>query len=560
MKKILLIFAGLLACGLLLHAYFSLQDYNVVLVTIDTLRWDYVHCYNPDSPARTPNLDRIASQSVMFTRAFTTAPITLPAHTAILTSHPPHELKVFNNGDVFDHKTPMVTDFLEPKGYHTAAFISLGVLKGTFGLSSGFNVYEDNFDRYYGRYYKVASEVNDLVIPWLEKESKNTFFAWVHYSDPHEPYITVGAPPDTEILVNGEEYGKYCLARKEKVVLNFMAKPGENRVLFRGLAEHGPKKIRIADSKRFVDRDIFTLPVSGVDLQFGEDWTDIKLTTGTEARLFLGEATMKVVNQSTEPRQVQIRFTGGVHQQRIDVVRQNYTDEVEYVDKYLGQLWDKLDALGIRNKTIVIVTADHGEGLKTHGNLGHVERLYNETVHIPLMIYYPNMGYRGRVIDAIVNHMDIMPTILDLLHIKNKRAPMRGRSLKAYVSWSPVDYLLSRTPERPRTFTATYAPEAKVNSYAMLNGNMKLIHTPMKEKRQWEAYDLDQDGRERKNLATTDPSRFASPELSSLRGILEDFRREAEEAHSRRKNPELDEDQQKMLRDLGYLTGDDEEN
>lgn len=558
MKKTLLILLALIGCGFLAHAFFSLRPYNVVLVTIDTLRADYLHCYNTDSPARTPNMDRIASQSVMFTRAFTTAPITLPAHTAILTSHPPHELKVFNNGDIFDHKVPMVTDLVELKGYHTAGFISLGVLKGTFGLSSGFNTYEDNFDKYYGRYYKVASEVNDLVIPWIEKERKNRFFAWVHYSDPHEPYIPVGAPPDTEILVNGQVYGKYCLARKEKIVLNFTAKPGENQVLLRGIVGRGPKKIQEADSKRFVDKDIFTLPVSGVDLQFGDDWTDIKLSTGADARLFVGQAVMKVFNESKETKQVQLRFAGGVHQQRIEVIRQNYTDEVEYVDKYLGQLWDKLDQLGLRNNTIVIVTADHGEGLKTHGNLGHVERLYNETVHVPLMIYYPNMGYRGRVVDAIVSHLDIMPTILDLLHVKNK-SPMRGFSLKRYLSWSPVDWLFSKKVERPRTFTATYAPEAKVNSYAMVNGQLKLIHTPKKEKRQWEAYDLVQDARERKNLAIFDPTRFSSPELSSLRGILEDFRREAEEAHSRRKNPELDEEQQRMLRDLGYIAGDDDE-
>lgn len=560
MKKILLIVLGLVAAGLLLHAAFSLRSYNVLLITIDTLRADYVHCYNLDSPSRTPNLDRIASQSVRFTQAFTTAPITLPAHTAILTSRPPHELRVFNNGDVFDHKVPMIPDILAPKGYHTAGFVSLGVLKATFGLSSGFNVYEDNFDKSYGRYYKVASEMNDLFIPWLQKEQRNTFFAWLHYSDPHEPYIKVGAPADTNILINGEPYGKYTLAKKEKVILNLMAKPGVNIVEFDAISSsRAPKKIRDAESKRFIDRDMFTLPIDGASLEFGNEWSDVKLTTGAEARVFEGHAVMKVINQTSQPRQIQIRFTGGVYQQRIDIVRENYTAEVEYVDRYIGELWDKLDELGLLNKTIVVITADHGEGLKTHGNLGHVERLYNETVHVPLLIYYPNLGFHGRVENILVNHLDIMPTILDLLHTKSK-SPMRGSSLKHYVSWSPVDWLFSKKVERSRTFTATYAPEAHVNSFSMVDSRMKLIHTPKKEKRQWEAYDLIKDARERKNLAIIDPLRFASPTVSTMRGILEDFRKDAEEAHSRRKNPRLDEESERMMRTLGYVTGEDDEN
>lgn len=559
MKKALVIILALIGAGFLLHAFFSLRSYNVVLVTIDTLRADYVHCYNPDSPARTPNIDRIASQSVLFTRAFTTAPITLPAHTAILTSHFPHELKVFNNGDIFDHKVPMVTDLLELKGYHTGGFISLGVLKGTFGLSSGFNTYEDNFDKYNGRYYKVASEVNALALPWIEKEKNNRFFAWIHYSDPHEPYITADAEPDTEILVNGEPYGKYCFAKKEKIILDFTARPGSNTVEFNGIAGRGPKKVREANLKRFIEREIYTLPTDGVQLEFGDDWTSIKLSTGANARVFQGGAAMQVSNTSSKPRQVQLRFIGGVHQQRIDTIRDNYTSEVEYADKYLGELWDRLDRLGLRNKTIVIVTADHGEGLKTHGNLGHVERLYNETVHVPLMIYYPYIGYRGKVVDTIVNHLDIMPTILDLLHVRNK-APMRGISLKHELSRSPVDWWFSKRPERARTFTATYAPEAKVNSFSMVDGWTKLIHTPNKEKRQWEMYDLNSDSKERKNLALTDPARFDSPTTSLLRGFLEEFRRDAEEAHSHRKNPNLDEEQRGMLRGLGYVSGEDDDN
>jgi arylsulfatase A-like enzyme len=556
MKKILLILLVIGIFAAAIHSIFSYRKYNVLLITVDTLRADYLSCYEPEMP-KTPNFDFIASQGVRFDRAFTQISITLPAHTSMFTSHPPHELKLFNNGDVFDGSVPMFTDVLEKKGYKTAAFISLGVLKSTFGLARGFDEYEDNFDKYNGRYYKVASEMNRLVIPWFEKNKDKRFFAWLHYSDPHEPYITVDAPPDTEVFVNGASVGKYVLGKKEKIAINFTAKPGENTLEFRGLVGRAPKKIQIADSLRFLDTQLFTVPSDGIETKFGEGFKAVKLSTGANAYYFVVSGNLDLVNRSSEPRSVQLRVSGGVYQQRVELIHKNYAAEVQYVDKYLGELWKKLDDLGLLKNTIVILTADHGEGLKTHGNLGHVERLYQETVRVPLIIYYPNLGRRGHVADPIVNHLDLMPTILDLVHV-SYGGSMLGYSLKHYISWSPIDWLTSKPVPRSQTFTATYAPEARVNSFSMVSENMKLIHTPNKSKWQWEAYDLKVDPGERRNLAAKDPTRFNSPEISKLRAILEDYRRDAEAAHGRRVNPKLSEEEQRMLGTLGYTQGDDE--
>jgi arylsulfatase A-like enzyme len=550
MKKIILfvLFIGIFAAAI--HSIFSYRKYNVILITVDTLRADYLSCYKPEMP-KTRNFDFIASQGVRFDRAFTEISITLPAHAAMFTSHPPHELKLFNNGDVFEGKVPMFTDLLEKKGYKTAGFISLGVLKAGFGLARGFDEYEDNFDKFNGRYYKVASEMNQLVIPWFEKNKDKRFFAWVHYSDPHEPYISVDAPPDTEVFLNGISIGKYVLAKKEKIAINFTAKPGENILEFRGLVGKGPKKIQIADSLRFLDTQLFTVPSEGIETKFGEGFKPVKLSTGADAHYFVESGNLNVTNRSTEPRSIYLRASGGVYQQRIELVHKNYAAEVQYVDKYLGELWKKLDDLGLLKNTIIILTADHGEGLKTHGNLGHVERLYQETVRVPLIIYYPNLGRRGHVADPIVNHLDLMPTILDLVHV-NYNGAMSGYSLKHYVSWSPIDWLTSKPVPRSQTFTATYAPEARVNSFSMVYENMKLIRTPNKSKWQWEAYDLKADPGERRNLAAREPDRFNNPEISRLRAILEDYRRDAEAAHGKRVNPNLDTEQRDMLKALGY--------
>jgi arylsulfatase A-like enzyme len=265
---------------------------------------------------------------------------------------------------------------------------------------------------------------------------------------------------------------------------------------------------------------------------------------------------MTLRNPSSQPQNVQISFSGGVWEERVSEVRKNYAAEVRYVDQYVGQLWDRLSQLGLLNKTIIVVVADHGEGLKTHGILGHVDKLWNETLHIPFIIYYPRLGYKGKRVEALVNTLDIMPTILDLLHIKNTK-PMEGISLKRYISRSPVDQIFSNRRMRTWTYGCTFTPEAAHDSFAITDGKLKVIHTPNKRGWQWEAYDLTQDPIEKKNISRFDPQRFNA--MATMKGLLEGHRKEAQSAHERRKNPVLSPEEQQMLRNLGYVGGEDKE-
>jgi len=550
MKKVFLVAIVLLVLGLAAHAITSYRKYNVILITIDTLRPDYLSCYNPEAQP-TPNIDRIAQNGVMFRNAFTLIPITMPSHASILTSRQPHELRLFNNGDRFQHNVPMLPELLERKGYKSAAFVSLGVLGRKFGLAQGFDVYEDNFENINGRYYKVASEVNDVVLPWIEREKKKHFFAWIHYSDPHEPYVTVDAPSDTEVLVDEVSHMKITLAKKEKNTVSFTARPGETTIEFRALDNRKGKRGKPDESKRFIDPKIVLSSLEGIELLYGTDWTDIKLRNGQKVRYFEKSAVMKVVNTNPSPVPLQLRFSGGVWEDRAGEIRANYTAEVQYTDKYIGILWDRLKELGLLNHTIIVVTADHGEGLKTHGILGHVDQLWNETMHIPLIIYYPGLGTRGAKPDALVNLLDIMPSILDLLHVHNEK-PMKGQSLKRYISRSPLDWIFSKPVQRNWTYACTMTPQAAHNAYAITDGKIKIIRSPTK-KIPWEVYDLGTDAIEKRNIARYDPGRFET--MSTARGLLEGYRREIEPQHERR-NPAPGEEEREILQNLGYVGGD----
>lgn len=530
------------------HLLYSYRRYNVILITTDTLRADYLSCYNPDAP-KTANFDRLAADSVLFENAYTTIPITLAAHTAIFTSHAPHNLGLFNNGETYDGRYPLISEMLAARGYHTGAFISLGVLKGEFGLGSSFQHYDDRFDDDLGRFYKNADEVNAVALPWIEQEKNHPFLAWIHYSDPHEPYVTVDAPPDTEVFVNGASYGKYCLARKEKIRVKFQATPGVTKITLRALTKPGPQKIQEAESKRYLDPKVGVDAPKSCSLNFSDEWEDIRLSNGSSVRYFDGEASFEVLNSGKQATDAAVWFTGGIWGQRLEEVRANYEAEVQYLDRYLGVLMDRLQAMGLMDRTIIVLTSDHGEGLKTHGYLGHVGNLHNEVIHVPLLIDYPNLGRPGTRNQLLVNHLDIVPTLLDLLHLKSG-GPLEGASLKRYVSRSPIDRLIAPKVGRQRTYVETYAPEAPRNSFALVEGDMKLIFTPNWK---WEIYDTKQDEMEKRNIARTDEARFESAPVARLCGILEDFSRESETAHGQRKNPQLDEAKQEMLNALGYV-------
>lgn len=170
------------------------QDLNVVLITLDTTRWDRLGAYG-DTTAQTPNLDRLASEGVIFEQAVTSVPLTLPAHSTILTGLlPPRHGVRDNGGYVLDDKHTTLTRLLKSGGFETGAFVGAFVLDSKWGLDQGFDVYHDKFDvsKYrsisLGDVARVGGEVVDNALPWLEQQADNKFFAWLHFYDAHTPY------------------------------------------------------------------------------------------------------------------------------------------------------------------------------------------------------------------------------------------------------------------------------------------------------------------------------------------------------------------------------------
>lgn len=170
------------------------KNFNVILITIDTLRADRLGCYG-FVPDVTPTMNKMAAAGVRFENCIAQTPLTLPSHTTILTGTLPIHHGVRDNGGfVVPPQLETMAEVFKSAGYQTAAFISAYVLDSKWGLNQGFDYYFDRFDL--GRFEKIslgevqrrAEETIDEALAWLEKNKSQKFFTWIHLYDPHTPY------------------------------------------------------------------------------------------------------------------------------------------------------------------------------------------------------------------------------------------------------------------------------------------------------------------------------------------------------------------------------------
>jgi arylsulfatase A-like enzyme len=175
-------------------AHGSAHGFNVLLVTLDTVRADALGCYG-GSDARTPVIDRLAQHAVRFERTCAAAPITLPSHATIMTGLDPISHGVRNNGTYqLPQERVTLAEILHDHGYATSAIIGAFVLGKCYGLAQGFDAYDDAINRQVeeadeGHYLqRTADQVTDCAIAWFDHRPTAPFFLWAHYYDAHFPY------------------------------------------------------------------------------------------------------------------------------------------------------------------------------------------------------------------------------------------------------------------------------------------------------------------------------------------------------------------------------------
>ncbi len=406
------------------------ERWNLLVVTFATTRADHIGAYGYQ-PASTPNVDAVARGGVLFQRAFTPVPITLPAHATIFTGRYPPGHGVRGNGlfAVPDEELTLA-EILRAEGYRTAAAVGSYPLISRFGLAQGFELFDDELGPGRRRLAKAglffdqrrAARVNEAVFPWLEEHHQEPFFLWVHYFDPHQPQ----QPPPP--------YGR--------------------------------------------------------------------------------------------------RFAS-----------QPYAGEIAYADECLGTLLERLRTLGVDQRTLVVFTADHGEGLGEHHEDTHSTLAYNTTLHVPLVMRIPG-GPARRLVGQRVGTVDIVPTVLELLGVRSPER-LHGRSLVPLLEQRRRRLLDEPEPEPPPYYAETLSPRL-ANGWGELRvlfrGRYKYIHGPRPE-----LFNLAADHGELDNLVAKEPQLAAEMrlELQAFLNLRADPRGDARAG--------IDEEAIARLEALGYL-------
>ncbi len=219
-----------------------------------------------------------------------------------------------------------------------------------------------------------------------------------------------------------------------------------------------------------------------------------------------------------------------------------YDGSLAFADHEIGRLRETLESLGLWERTVVVVAADHGEELFEHGWIGHNVHLYEPSTHVPLIVRFPaGAGPTGQRIPALVDLLDLAPTIADVFGVLGKGGSERefqGRSLLPVIAGAPgKPAVLSRTVwDRPR--------------YALRDERFKYFYDTRTGEEH--LYDLQADPDEARDLGGREPLRTAFYRQALHHWTLRLSRRPA----GAPSEAQLTCEQCENLRSLGYIQGD----
>ena len=494
---------------------------NVVLIVVDTLRADYLGAYGGE--VETPNMDALAERGVLFEHAYSHVPITVPSHSSMFTSLIPTEHAALNNGSILGESHSTLAELMRASYRSTAGFVSLGVLKSEFGVAQGFDRYYDDFE---SDWWKSAGEVNADLLPWLDRQPSEPFFLWAHYSDPHEPYTPPGRSypilnardgdtVDVDVTADGRTFEIERDWPIGTTDINLSSTSGRQPVRINNLRATGRLAVTCSDgcTERYPNP-----PAVEYATQL--------------------PATITVTNPTEDTVSGSVRFRVSERLSNKEV-RVRYREEVEYVDREIGRLLAAIEAASAGRDTLIMLTADHGEELGLHGPPGHVSRLYDSVLRVPLIMSWPGQLPEGVVVSDPVSHIDLLPTIADLLNIRDSHV-RSGRRLAPLLDSARQD------GDIVPIVAETFRPESPKDRKALISGRFKLILTP--EDSLEELYDLSTDPDEQQNLVSDDPETTAT-----LTKILLARLAQAEANAPSPEQQTLTEEQLERLRSLGYV-------
>lgn len=393
---------------------------NFVWFCTDQQRWDTIH-YLGNQYIHTPNIDRLAKEGVAFTNAYTQCPVCTPSRSCFLTGRYPRTTKAFYNGnDVYSKDEVLVTKYLADRGYTCG-------LTGKLHLTSAKGRMENRTDDGY-TYMKWSHHPHD---DWPNQE--NDYQNWLKEKGQDWSKIYGGRytsmsqwPPVENEGFSGKEVGvpakfhqtTWCVEE----AINFIELKKEQPWLIsiNPFDPHPP----LDPPQEYKDK----LKVEDMPLPlWREGELDNKPPFHKRDYIIGGQngATDSITSMSDYDKREKIR---------------DYYAEIELIDHELGRLMDYLDETGQRDNTVIIFMSDHGEMSGDHGLYWKGAYFYEALTHVPLIISCPSVIKKGLIAEALVELVDIAPTILELSGF-DVPYYMQGKSLLPVLKGeAPADY------------------------------------------------------------------------------------------------------------------------
>jgi arylsulfatase A-like enzyme len=438
----------------------------VIFISIDTARADFFG-FMGNKNMRTPGLDALALQSIVFTDYMTVVPTTLASHTTLFTGKYPMNHGTPRNGFIVSGENEMLAEILGAAGFHTVGFAGSFALGERFQFAQGFDHYDQEFstlegDAKGGQNQRRAEEVTDAVISYLDDTGvPDHLFLFVHYFDPHRPYV---APPPFDRLYDPR--GGEGVIQAEEV----------------------------------------------------ESSTSITLEQVQENAMRLS---------------------------------MQYASEISYTDAHIARLLQDLNARGVLDESLIVLTSDHGECMWEHGEeFNHGETVYQATMHALCVVRLPGAENGGARDDRPISSIDVLPTVLGLLGLEEPEG-VDGEAIDLRDLDAPGAPRL-RFGEATKPFVSVETDPRWTNilkARCVRAGPHKYVWTPYNGRR--ELYDVSRDYHEVRDLLSS-PDDEAEAIAVELHGRLLEWTDSADPLPSEF-DPSQAEESIMRLKSLGYL-------
>lgn len=462
---------------------------NIVYIMSDDHGYQAVSAYGNEGLNKTPNIDRIAKNGAIFSRAFVTNSLCAPSRAVMLTGKHSFVNGKVDNVQKFNWDQESFPKLLQQNGYQTALIgkIHLDGLPQGFDYSAVLpgqgNYYNPDFiingkpQQLHGYVTEITT---DLTLDWLKnRDTDKPFCLLYHQKAPHREWLP--APKYYK------QYTKMQFKEPETLYDDYSG---------RGTAAKTAEMNILKNQNWSGDSKIYPEIMAALGIEETTTWGisafNQNLGRMDDSQRAAWDAVYRPIAEDFEKKYPSMDQKELMHW-RYERYMQDYLGSIASVDEGVGQVLDFLEENGLEENTIVVYTSDQGFYMGEHGWFDK-RFMYEESLRTPLLISYPKEIKPGSRIDAMVQNIDFGPTFLDYAGVKMPK-DMQGESFRKVMRGGEFEW-------RDAIYYTYYEyPSIHMvkRHYGVRTDRYKLIHFYY-DIDEWELYDLEKDPHEMKNV------------------------------------------------------------